>query len=971
MNAPLRTVAALSFLLFVLLAVASPAPAKFDPSFVWTTMETPHFLIQYHQGEEGIAKRVAVLAEEIHARLSVRMHWEPKDKTHLVLADVMDEANGYSFPIPYNQVVIYLAAPSGEQSLGVTGYDDWLRTVLTHEYTHTLQLDMARRGPRRLQKMLGRIYFPNLFQPIWMIEGLATYEETEQTGGGRGRSAYEDMVLRAAVLEHAFPTLGQISVFPDPWPQGLVPYLFGEGFTRYLADRFGREKVAEVSLAYSGRGWPLLVGSTGMRVFGSDYETLWSDWKMRLQDKYGKQEQDIRAQGTTASTALTTRGYVNLSPAFSPDGRAIAYAVSQADEYPAVHVMNSDGTGDRVVVENDFPSSSSGTSLAWSPDGRRIYYTKIDLQRNTNYYSDIYAYDLEERKEVRLTRGLRGRDPFPSPDGRSLLVVLHSLGRTRLAVLDLAKPAVPGGAAVRYLTDWTADQYAAPRWSPDGTRIAVTVQQAGGFRDIHLLDARGSKTGEVSHDRAIEGAAAWSPDGRSLIFASDRNGVFDLYSWDAATGAITQVTNVVNGAFSPSWSPDGRTIVFSSYSSRGFDIHTMAADQAFGKPAQPFADRYPVPRYEEKPVETASRPYSALSTIYPRFWLPWFGYSEESGVLYGALTFGQDAVQRHSYTATAFYGPQSGRKWYGLDYFYDGLYPTVHLHASDNDVTYADFLRDPTGRKDYVERDRTIGASLIIPVLKNATQHSLVLGYRRRTIGPLTELPPWPAYAGPHPGGGALVSDRLAYEYNSSRRYALSISPEDGRNLQVGAERFDRGLGSDFGYTRYTADWHEYLDLPGRHQVLLLRGFAGASTGSGPPQGVYQIGGDTPGDITMMLDDTIVSLRGYPVNVLRGSKAGLASAEYRFPLSALEQGWNTKAVFLRKLHGAVFYEAGSAWDGTLHGDLVRKSVGGEMRLDMDLAYHLPLTVRFVIARGLDKDGESQSYLGLWLPLELP
>src|SRR5512145_3213812 len=117
--------------------------------------------------------------------------------------------------------------------------------VLTHEYTHTLQLDMVRRGPRRLQKVLGRIYFPNLFQPVWMIEGLATYEETEQTSGGRGRSPGAEMIIRTAVLENAFPDLGQASVFPDIWPAVDLPYLFGEGFTRYIADRYGREKLAE------------------------------------------------------------------------------------------------------------------------------------------------------------------------------------------------------------------------------------------------------------------------------------------------------------------------------------------------------------------------------------------------------------------------------------------------------------------------------------------------------------------------------------------------------------------------------------------------------------------------------------------------------------------------------------------------------------------------------------------------------
>ena len=121
--------------------------AKFDPSYVWTTLETPHFLIHYHQGGEETAKKAAVIAEDVHARLVPRIKWEPKDKTRLVLVDALDEANGYTSPIPYNQVVIFLTQPSGGPGFGLTSYDDWLRLVITHEYAHVLQLDMVTEGP--------------------------------------------------------------------------------------------------------------------------------------------------------------------------------------------------------------------------------------------------------------------------------------------------------------------------------------------------------------------------------------------------------------------------------------------------------------------------------------------------------------------------------------------------------------------------------------------------------------------------------------------------------------------------------------------------------------------------------------------------------------------------------------------------------------------------------------------------------
>lgn len=939
--------------------------AKFDPAFTWTTLETSHFLIHFHQGGEEIAKKAARIAEDVHARLTPRIKWEPKEKTRLVLVDAMDESNGMASPIPYNQMIIFLTQPLGAPGFGDMSYDDWLRLVITHEYTHVLQLDMVSGIPDTIQGIFGRIYFPNMWQPIWMIEGLATYEETEQTSGGRGRSPGVDMVLRMASLEGPFPSLDQASVFPDSWPGGQVPYLFGESFTRYIAGKYGRDKLAEISTMYSGRGGPFLVESTGRRVLQRTYGYLWSEWKMGLKERYRKQEQQVRSRGVTTSVPLTKKGFHAIYPAYSPDGKHIAYSVANGDEFPGMYLMNADGTGDRKVVENVFPLSASGSGISWSPDGGRIYYTKLEVRRNTNYYDDIYSYDLKKEKEVRITKGLRARDPHPSPDGRKILFVMNRMGMTRLAVADLSanRRGPFRQRDLTYLTDESANQYATPRWSPDGTKIAVSLWQPGGNVDIWLLDASGKRIAEITADRAIEGAPAWSSDGKYLYFSSDRSGVFNLYAYELETRKMFQVTNVVGGAFTPSPSPDGKTLAFSSYSAKGYDIHQLGLDPASWKQAEPYSERYPAVTYDEKPVEASARPYSPLSTIYPRFWLPWFGYSKESGWLFGAFTFTQDVVQRHQYYVTGLYGPKEGRTWYSIDYFYDGLLPTFHLEASDTDITYSELLADSF---DYVERQKTFGASVILTPVRIATQHRITIGYRWREVSALTDTGGFTG--GELPKEGILASGRLKYLFNSSRRYGFSISPEQGRTIELGYERLDRSLGSDFELHKYTADWHEYINFPWKHHVLLARAFAGASTGDVIPQRAFQLGGDDPGDITISLDEQNVHLRGYPVNEFRGRKAALATLEYRFPIQNVEEGWDTKAVFFRRLHGAVFAEAGNAWDGTFHSSDLKRSVGAEARLDFYLAYYLPVTLRIGIAHGLDEEGETLTYFGLWVPV---
>lgn len=962
----------MSGMLMLLVLLPAAAQAKFDPAFTWSTLETPHFLVHYHQGGEDTARRAAAIAEDVHRRLTQRMRWEPRQRTHMVLVDALDTANGYSSPIPYNHIVLYLTHPGGREGFGLVHTDDWLRMLITHEYAHTLDLDMVRSLPDGLQSIFGRIYFPNLFQPLWLIEGLATYEETEQTGGGRGRSPGADMVLRMAVLEEAFPTLGQMSVFIDSWPSGQVPYLFGESFTRFLVDAYGREKVADISLDYSGRWFPFLVNSTAERTLGKGYAELAEEWQRDLRERYTATAAGIRKSGVTEAVPLTHKGYVATGPAIAPDGARIAYAVAEGDEYPGIYLMAIDGSGERKLVENVFPASASGTAVTWDPSGSLLYYTKIEYVRNTNAYNDVYALDVRSGEERRITSGLRARDPHVSPDGTWLVFVMSRMGMTRLAMLNIGQgrrgPAQEKD--ILPITPWTADQYETPRWGPDGTRIAVGIWRAGGYRDIRILDTAGNSIADVTSDRAVDCGPAWSPDGRYLYFSSDRSGVFNIYAYETGTGALQQLTNVLGGAFAPSVSTDGSTMAFASYSAKGYDIHTLAIDPASWRPSAPVPERFPAVTEAPPPVEAESRPYSPYSTIYPRFWLPWFGYSYESGVMAGAFTIGQDVIQRHQYVATLLYGPKNGRVWYGIDYLYDRFYPTIHLSASDSDVTYGDFFSDLQGSRDYVEREKSAGVSLILPLLTFGSQHAVTVGYRRRELSRLSDIPPWPGYAGPLPAEGMLASARFGYDYNSSRRYALSISPEEGRTIKVGAERFDRSLGSDHEFTKYSADWYEYLGLPAKHHVLLLHAFGGTSTGSPPTQGAYQLGGDTPGDITLSLSDRTVSLRGYPMNSLRGGKAAFGGLEYRFPVTNLEVGYGTTPFFYRRLHGALFFEAGSAWDGVYRSSALRRAVGAEARLDMTFAYHLPLTIRFVIAKGLDEGGEFQGYLGLWVPMGL-
>ena len=287
---------------------------------------------------------------------------------------------------------------------------------------------------------------------------------------------------------------------------------------------------------------------------------------------------------------LTQHPAKDVRPAWSPDGRRIAF-VSRRDGNSEVYVMNADGSQKRNLTrdrasDDDYPT--------WSPDGRKIAFLRGRPQSQTVDVStwhprpancsgsprrcvfrfvlyDLYVMNADGSGLRRLTRNQTGTYQVVwSPDGRTIyfgryLVSTDGSGARRLPYIPLT--------AV---------------WSPDGRRIAFVrglpdrsqVGPVGRNHEIYVMNADGSGSRRLTHNRAYDGEPAWSPDGRKIAFQSTKTigGNKEIYVMNADGSGKRNLTRNPAMDGRPSWSPDGRRIAFVSDRDGRLEAHVMNAD---------------------------------------------------------------------------------------------------------------------------------------------------------------------------------------------------------------------------------------------------------------------------------------------------------------------------------------------------------------------------------------------------------
>lgn len=233
--------------------------------------------------------------------------------------------------------------------------------------------------------------------------------------------------------------------------------------------------------------------------------------------------------GTSRETVLktlplTSRDGEQLQPAFSPDGKTVAYVVIPENGGPQHIYVKGVASETSTQVTS---GASDDVSPAWSPDGNHIAYLSRSAEGLGIYVADVRTRGSRKvfvpQAESQWEQGALSW----SPDGDSLVFPDHAGSSPSSSIVLLNLKTLQSQVLTTPPDGWEGDL--TPAFSPDGSRIAFSRASETVVRDLYWIAASGGPVHQITHDSADIDSLAWFPDGKSVVFSSSRGGKSALW----------------------------------------------------------------------------------------------------------------------------------------------------------------------------------------------------------------------------------------------------------------------------------------------------------------------------------------------------------------------------------------------------------------------------------------------------------
>ncbi len=896
----------------------------------WRSLESTHFHIHFPERLASTAIDIANIAEQVHQELSSSLSWPAADKSNIVLSDQIDTSNGHTKLFPHNTIILITTPPNDAYSL--EQYDNWLKILFRHEYVHLLHLDQAAGLPEALRNAFGRfpLLYPNIFQPPWLKEGLATYLETnKESKEGRGNSAYFQGLMKEE-LKRGFKPLSQVNMPTTEWPIGRTPYLYGYYFWDFIHQRYGEEKAEKLIQNFTNNLIPFRINSNSQQVLGKSLEPLWHEFetyvRTQLSDTYP----------TSAATPITPKAEIS---SFAKYVNGELYYIEQS-RYRASRLIKQSRNGNKVTL-----SEVHGYHYDVHPQ-QGILLIQSEYHNN-GIYNEIFHIH-EDGSQQQLTQMGRYRSVAWHPDGKRFYAVSLKEQTHRIEEITL-------NGERRELWQGNNEIIGTIDIDPKGNQLAAAVWQPQNRWDIALFDIKQQQWHIVDSREGVEAQVQFTPSGKELIFSADYDGIYNIYQLNLDDHRLYQLTQENSAARYPMQSE--QYLYYSRLGENGDQVVSMPFERKRVVSSS-------VPAYQSEtnsPNQIAIseiEAYHPLPYLLPNWWAPylWLNHlRSEAGIITGS----QDPIGRHQYQFYLGYESQQQLPLGWINYQYSKNRYIWTLQAKRK----ASFTSNKnTNKLERVDISNEWAALYERAFLKYNKQWSWILGagqekYYERAINSTTTAQPsqtW-SYLG------------LALSYNSSKRYLRSISPMDGSTLNIVLEQYQGDAEGNAG----RIDWRHYLRL-GQQQSLALR-FLYADRQKSTP--ILTIGREDVNPLKLpaenyhysLFNNQDIALRGYPAN-LNSYQIAIGSMEWHLPLARIERSLMSPPIGMGQLYGSLFYDVANLTSDN-SSNRTFKSIGAELHSELVLGYQLPSLLGIGIAKGLDKQGETQLYLSLKVDLD--
>lgn len=985
----------LQFCVFTVLFIAGHTfaqTAEFNrPHLKWMTFETDNFVIHYTAGLEDVANMAADIAEQIHEPLCEVYDYRPDTKVSLIFSDEDDIANAGAY-FQSNKIKFFATSMAWD----FRGTHNWLRNVVTHEYTHMIQLGATRKWSRRLPafyvQALGYeaerrpdvLYgYPNVLVswplpsvtiPAWFAEGTAQYQFDGM--GYDFWDSHRDMLLRQSVLSDRLLSFEDMGFFGKTSLESEGVYNQGFSLVKYIADRSGGVKVLGKISHKMSSPFPVTLNDAVKSATGKPGVDWYREWKADLESCYGSLRESLSPFLTKFDT-IDLKGFVGSFPRFSHDGKKLIFISNSGREY----------FGQSSLYQYNFVTDSisqlaagvQGTAC-WLPDDSGIVFVRRSAANpHGALVHDIYYYDVQTENELRLSKGLRAESVDLSPDGRLLVFTINEAGKREVAIAQM--PSVRG--RVKPISDSDLlerfpslphEQYYLPKWSPDGTRIAVTQHLDEG-RNVRVYEfdaANNSLTleKEFSGNGGEIRDPSWSVDGKSLYVSYDESGIANIYRVSLEDETRDRLTVVIGGAFYPAVSGD--RIAFSEFCGDGFRICWADSISTVRLPRNSLDEAKSDYLSQIPKVKSVSSKASREAASYrPRFeslyWFPRIAVDHKT-FKPGTYLVLNDVLDKMTFIGGAAINQKREYDLYGL-VEYKQFYPTIFAEYFNIQRRLTSFFADssriigeeegPTGpvpvydeyRIRYRYNLNEISVGLGVPLtsatnVKTRATFDQYVAHNRfddETSVSLTYFRGWSWKTGFYtdsrrPGILAEISPNSGYrgyfEYTRANHDFIS-------DIEIGGDAIGlREIYAPNNYNLFEMGFEKYLKSPIKNHSAEVR-FKGGYIDEVVDPFFHQYAGGLPG------------MRGYSFYSLGGTRTAVGTLTYRFPLLS-RAAISLWPLSINRVYGSLFMDAGDAWVGDYKDRTIKKDIGAGLRMQMHSFYSYPTAISLDVAYGIDK-----------------